>query len=191
MYKSIPKVSKFLLLSSLIAIGTIFSFTFAQNLITVPFNNGFVGNNGGSNNAPNSYYLSGTGGLGWSNAQFAQNSNTNVFVAQGNDIIGMVLITDNNGVEHTINGFIKWRTPSGNNPHTLCFQPATGTNVTLATNSFNGSSTYTITDTKYIGLTFNGSTLTISPVPGTVTGNAATNGLLDLLNSYLASFPTI
>jgi len=87
-----------------------FSFTHvkSQNLITVPFANGFVGDNGGSNSALNCYYHSGTGGLGFTNVQFAQNSTSTLFTAQGNDIIGMVLITDNSGVEHTINGFINW-----------------------------------------------------------------------------------
>jgi gliding motility-associated-like protein len=164
----------------------------AQNLITVPFSNGFVGIEG-SNTATTAYYLSGnssSGGLGWSNIQFAQNSSSNQFVglAQGNDIPGMVLITDANGVEHTINGFIKWRTPSGNSPHTMVFQPSTGTNVTLETNTTLAPANYTINDTKYIGLTFNGSTLVITPIPGTVSGNAATNGLLDTLNEYLATF---
>ena len=168
-----------------------FEFLYSQNLISVPFNNGFVGNNTGNNSSSNAYYLSGGLGLGWTNVQFAQNSSGNVFVAQGNDIIGMVLITDANGVEHTINGFIKWRTPSGNSPNTPVFQPATGTNITLATNGFNGASTYLINDTRYIGLTFNGTILDISPVPGTVTGNAATNGLLELLNDYLASLTKI
>ncbi|MFM8596665.1 MAG: beta strand repeat-containing protein, partial [Flavobacteriales bacterium] len=186
MQTTILSRSKQLLLS--IFFASVSFLAFSQNLITVPFSNGFVGDNGGSNNATNCYYHSGTGGLGWTNVQFAQNSTSTIFTAQGNDIIGMVLITDNSGVEHTINGFIKWRSPSGNNPYVMVFQPSTGTSATLATNSFNGSSTYTITDTKYIGLVFNGNTLTISPVPGTVTGNAATNGLLDALNAYLATF---
>ena len=162
----------------------------SQNLITVPFSNGFVGNNTANNVSSNSFYLSGVSGLGWTNIQFAQNSSSNIFVAQGNDIIGMVLITDNNGVEHTVNGFVKWRAPSGS-VTTLCFQPQTGTNLTLATNGNNGSATYNITDTKYIGLTFNGQTLTIPQSgnsAGEVTGNAATSGLLDLLNNYLATF---
>jgi gliding motility-associated-like protein len=189
MQTSLLNRSKQLLLTFLFA--SISFLAVSQNLITVPFSNGFVGDNGGSNNATNCYYHSGTGGLGWTNVQFAQNSSTNIFTAQGNDIIGMVLITDNSGVEHTINGFIKWRSPSGNSPYVMVFEPATGTNTTLATNNFNGSSTYTITDTKYIGLVFNGNTLTISQVPGTVTGNAATNGLLDELNAYLATFPKL
>ncbi|MFM7770018.1 MAG: Calx-beta domain-containing protein, partial [Bacteroidota bacterium] len=162
--------------------------TQGQNLITVPFNNGFVGTNTGNNSASNCYYFSGVGGLGWTNVQFAQNSPTNIFVAQGNDIIGSVLITDANGVEWEIPGFIKWRTPSGGSPSTMVFAPNVGSSFTLATNGFNGASTYTITNGNYIGLTFNGQTLTINPVPGTVTGNAATNGLLDTLNNYLASF---
>jgi gliding motility-associated-like protein len=172
-----------------------FCFTFltgySQNLISVPFTNGFVGDNTANNSSSNAYYLSGGSGLGWSNIQFTQNSSSTIFVAQGNDIIGTVLITDSNGTEHSINGFIKWRTPSGNSPTTPVFEPQTGTNITFSTNSFNGSSTYTITDTKYIGLTFNGSSLSISPVPGTVSGNAATSGLLDTLNDYLALLPKI
>ena len=161
----------------------------AQNLITVPFNNGFVGNNTANNNSNNAYYTAGvTGvGLGWTNLQFTQNSTSNIFTAQGNDIIGSVLITDASGLEKTINGFIKWRATSGQ-VTTMCFQPEAGTNITLTTNGTNGSSTYTITDTKYIGFTFNGKTLIISGLPGTVSGNAATFGLLAELNAYLATF---
>jgi hypothetical protein len=125
--------------------------------------------------------------LGWTNLQFAQNSSASTFTTQGNDIIGSVLITDASGTEHTVNGFIKWRAPSGS-VTTMVFQPTSGTNITLATNGTNGAASYTITDTKYIGLTFNGQTLSISSVPGTVSGNAATNGLLDALNNYLATF---
>ena len=188
MQSNLLRFSKNLLVSILFAVIALS--VQAQNLITVPFNNGFVGNNTANNVSSNSFYLSGASGLGWTNVQFAQNSTSNIFVAQGNDIIGMVLITDNNGVEHTINGFVKWRAPSGS-VTTICFQPQTGTNLTLATNGYNGSSTYNITDTKYIGLTFNGQTLTIPQSgngAGEVTGNAATAGLLDLLNNYLATF---
>ena len=166
------------------------NFVNAQNTLSIPFGNGFVGINTGGNSSGSAYYLTGAQSLGWSNIQFAQNTNGNVFVAQGNDIIGFVKITDFNGVQHEIPGFIKWRTPSGNNPHTICFQPSPGT-FTLATNSFNGSAQYVIDDTKYIGLTKIGETLTISPVPGTVTGNAATSGLLDALNNILAGLPKL
>ncbi len=162
----------------------------AQNTISVPFGNGFVGDVAGNNSSSNSYYLTGGSGLGWSNIQFAQSTSSNIFVAQGNDIPGMVKITDYNGTEFSINGFIKWRTPSGGSPSTMVFQPSPGSYV-LATNGFNGSSQYTITENKYIGLTKLGQTLTISPVPGTVSGNAATTGLLDALNAVLQSLPQL
>lgn len=163
---------------------------FGQNIISVPFSNGFVGISSGNNSADSCYYLTGTQGLGWSNIQFTQTTNGNVFAAQGNDIPGEVIITDNLGVSHQILGFIKWRTPSGNNPHTMVFQPGPGTFI-LATNGFNGSSTYIIDQDNYIGFTKLGSTLSISPVPGTVTGNSSTSGLLDALNDILGDLPQL
>ena len=159
-----------------------------QNLLSVPFNNGFVGDNTANNVSSNSYYQS---NLGWTNIQFAQNSSGSTFVSQGNDIVGMVIITDNNGVEHTINGYVKWRAPSGT-VTSLVFSPTSS--VVLATNGSNGSATYTINSTKYIGLIFNGQTLTIPSSgsnAGKVSGNAATTGLLSELNNYLTAFPTL
>ena len=164
---------KFILIPLLLLVG----FTsFGQNLISVSFSNGFVGDNTGTNDASNAVYLN---SLGWSNIQFSQNSSGNLFTAQGNDVPGNVLITDNSNVQHSIPGFIKWRSPSGNNITTMVFQPSAS--ATLATNS----GTYSITTSKYIGLTFNGSTLTISG--GVVTGNAA--GVLGALNDYYTSQP--
>ena len=128
----------------------------AQNTISVPFSDGFVGDNAATNRSTNSKYLT---ALGWSNIQFTQNSPQFVFVAQGNDIPGTILITDNSGVEHGIPGFIKWRAPSGNPITTPVFQPTAG--ATLATNSSNGSATYSITTLSYIGLTYDGYTLNI------------------------------
>ncbi|MCR9173625.1 MAG: T9SS type A sorting domain-containing protein [bacterium] len=160
-------------------------FGFGQNTISVPFPNGFIGNNTGNNSASVTYYLNGAQGVGWHDIRFAQTTNSSIFTQQGNDIPGEVWITDSAGVKHEIPGFIKWRTPSGGNPHTMVFQPAPGTYI-LATNGYNGSPTYTLDDTKYIGLTKPGATLTISPIPGTVTGNSSTSGLLDALNDILA-----
>jgi gliding motility-associated-like protein len=154
------------------------SFTFslkAQNYIQVPFNSGFVGDNDGNNKSINTVTLS---SLGWGRAFFAQNSNSNIFVAQGNDIIGEVIL-EFQGVSYTIPGFVKWRAPSGT-VTTMVFQPNLTSNIVIPTST--GS--YTITNSKYIGLTFNGRTLTITG--GVVTGNAATSGLLTLLNDYLA-----
>ena len=187
MNKTLPflKYSKLLLI-------LIFSFFLstnlsAQNYITVPFSNGFVGNVNNNTSASNCYYHSGTGGLGWTNVQFAQNSSATIFTAQGNDIPGFAVITDNSNVVHTIPGFIKWRTNTGNVVECFVFQPTAS--ATLSTNGLNGSNSYTITSNHYIGLTKNGLTLTISPVPGPVTGNSA--GVLNDLNTYLGTFPTI
>ncbi|MEY4604257.1 MAG: hypothetical protein RIT43_1549 [Bacteroidota bacterium] len=158
----------------------------AQYQLSVPFNEGFVGDNTAQNVSSNSKYLT---SLGWSNIQFAQNSSATTFVSQGNDIVGFVLITDNNGVEHSIPGFVKWRAPSGT-VTALVFSPST--TVTLATNGSNGSSSYTVSATKYVGLIFNDQTLSIPSTgsnAGKVSGNAATTGLLDQLNTYLAAFP--
>lgn len=77
--------------------------TIGQNIISIPFNSGFVGDNTAQNVSSNSVYLS---SLGWSNIQFAQSTSGTTFTSQGNDIIGMIYITDANGVEHTINGFV-------------------------------------------------------------------------------------
>lgn len=158
---------------------------YSQNIISIPFSNGFVGDNVANNKSSNSYYLT---TLGWSNVQFVQNSPSGVFVAQGNDIIGTVLITDSSGTEVAIQGIVKWRAPSGSTITTPVFQPTTGTNVSLSTTNLG---TYTITDTKYIGLTYNGATLSISPEPGDVTGNAATTGILDSFNTYLGTLSKI
>jgi len=156
-----------------------------QNLISASFSEGFVGDNAANNKSTSAHYLT---EYGWSNFQFTQNSSTTQFqlvVSQGNDIAGNILITDNSNVQHSISGYVKWRAPSGS-VTTMVFVPY-GT-TTLATNT----GTYQINTTKYIGLTFNGSTLTIPTTGGNayeVTGNAATSGLLDALNSYYNAQP--
>gem|GEM_PF-5440196 len=151
----------------------------SQNTLAVPFSSGFVGDVSGNNSATNTVYLS---SLGCSGIYFTQNSSSTVFMAQGNDILGSIVLTDNAGIEHEIPGFVKWRAPSGT-PTCLVFSP-TGTTI-LSTNAGN----YTINSGKYIGIIFNGQTVNISS--GNISGNAASTGLLDVLNSYLSAFPTL
>ena len=159
----------------------------ALGQITVSFSGGFIGTNTGNNSSSPAYSFA---EMGWTNVQFTQNSPSNVFVAQGNDIIGTVLITDKNGVEHAIPGFVKWRTPSGNSPSTMVFSPsASDTLGTDNIGTFNSTS-YALSATSYVGLTFNGQSLSFSE-GGNVTGNAATSGLLDVLNDYLAAQPKL
>ena len=155
----------------------------AQYNLSVSFNDGFVGDNTANNSSTNAALLT---AKGWSFAQFTQNSTATIFTAQGNDIIGNVVLKDFNGTTYTIPGFIKWRSPSGNSPNTLIFSPDPSYSQALAVS---GGGTYTINSTKYIGLTFNGSSVPLSG--GVVNGNAATNGLLDALNAYLAASPKL
>ena len=66
---------------NVILIAWFFNFNVqAQNLVSVPFGNGFVGINAGNAVSNSSYYLTGAQDIGWSNLQFAQTTNSNVFV---------------------------------------------------------------------------------------------------------------
>lgn len=156
------------------------SLCFAQNTVAVPYTSGFVGDNTGNNTCGNTVFMS---SLGWTNFQFAQQTSGTVFVAQGNDVPGFVQITDYAGVEHTIQGSIKWRTTTGSTSTSVVFAPAITANAVLTTNTGN----YTISSAKYIGMIFNGYSITING--GNVSGNAA--GALDALNNYLVLLPDI
>jgi len=85
-FQSLKNITGILLL-------TLGSHIYAQNIISVPFNDGFVGDNAGVNKSDNSIKFS---THNWRKVQFVQNSSSNEFVevAQGNDIPGSVFITD-------------------------------------------------------------------------------------------------
>ncbi|WP_459483812.1 beta strand repeat-containing protein [Aquirufa nivalisilvae] len=87
---------------------------------------------------------------------------------------------------HSIAGFMNWRETNGSTIRTMVFYPSTGTNEVITINS--GS--YTITDTKALGLTLNGQILNMSA--GVITGNAATvSQMLTSLNDYLNAQPKL
>ncbi|WP_269013455.1 putative Ig domain-containing protein [Aquirufa nivalisilvae] len=87
---------------------------------------------------------------------------------------------------HSIAGFMNWRETNGSTIRTMVFYPSTGTNEVITINS--GS--YTITDTKALGLTLNGQILNMSA--GVITGNAATVAqMLTSLNDYLNAQPKL
>ncbi|WUR13369.1 Calx-beta domain-containing protein [[Empedobacter] haloabium] len=161
----------------------------AVTTVSVSFANGFFGNASKSNESSSTSYLT---SLGWSNLQFQQATNNGQFGgSQGNDYSGTIIVTDALGVVHRINGVINWRAPSGD-VSTIVFY-ATGAPETLAKA---GGGTVTVDPWtganndphSYIGLTFNGQSLTIGN-DGTVSGNAATQGLLASLNTYLNNQP--
>lgn len=164
-------------------------FTFAQSTISVPFNVGFIGNYTGTNQATSVYRLS---SLGIQNVRFTQVSSTGQFTAQGNDVPGNLILVDNNGVQHVIEGLANWRMTTNGNTVALGFIPAINTNLSIATNGVNTSSTYTIKGSNVaspyttIGLIFNNSTLTFNN-GDSISGNAAAGSVLTALNSYLTA----
>lgn len=163
----------------------------AITIVSVSFSNGFIGDMTKTNESSNSSYLT---ALGWSNFQFQQATDSGQFGgSQGNDLSGTILITDAAGIQHAIDGVINWRAPSGS-VSTLVFY-ATGTDTHVLATSGGGSMTIDPNTEangdphNFIGLTFNGQSLAI--VDGTVSGNAATKGLLASLNEYLAGQPQL
>lgn len=186
MKRLVTSRGRFFVLALALALGFTMQSALGQNILSVPFSNGFVGLNTGNNSAGTCYY---TNSLGFTNLQFVQNSTSTVFVEQGNDIVGSVVFYDAAGTYRSIPGFVKWRAPSGT-VTTMVFRPSSATPTAVSTNGSNGSSTYSLSASNYIGLTFNGKTLSIGG-SGSVTGNAATNGLLQELNLYLQNLPAI
>ncbi|MEY5034888.1 MAG: hypothetical protein RL447_1266, partial [Bacteroidota bacterium] len=154
--------------------------SFAQVEVKVVFLRGFVGTKGSSNNSVVNIRNFST--LGVSRAYFVQNNPTEEFVAQGNDIPGILRLKflDNSIVD--INGAINWRGPSGNDIQYFGFIPAT--TVTPVVVNLPGGGTYTLDNTSNYGLFKNSSTLSYADASD-VSGNAATNGLLEALNAYL------
>ena len=67
--RAIRKFQSKLKLTVFILSFFLFSYSSAQFYLTVPFNNGFVGDNSGSNSSTQAYYTNGGVGvgLGWTN----------------------------------------------------------------------------------------------------------------------------
>ncbi|MHA8070060.1 Calx-beta domain-containing protein [Aquirufa ecclesiirivi] len=152
--------------------------------VSVSFNQGFIGLN--TNNQPAATGAFAVSGSGITKLSFGQNSSGTSFELQGNDLPGFVTFTDNNGVKHSISGFLNWRETQGSTIRTIVFRPATGTNVTIATNT----GTYNVLSTSAIGLTFNGQILNMTA--GEISGNAATPAqMLTSLNNYLNLQPKL
>lgn len=82
---------------------------FAQNYLSVPFNSGFIGRVG--NNSQKADNIQSFSTLGLSNAYFIQNSSSNSFEVQGNDITGTVRLVSITGEVLDIHRFgwgISW-----------------------------------------------------------------------------------
>lgn len=153
---------------------------FAQ--VSVPFTKGFIGTVGSSNNAANNIKTFAT--LGITRASFYQNSAGFTFAAQGNDIPGGVRLQLSSGQVIEIEGAINWRHTAGSTLYSFGFIPAQ--TITPVTITYGAGSTYTINNTSNFGLELIGAAYNYIDNTN-ISGNAATNGLLDALNAYLAS----
>ena len=157
------------------------NFSIAQVEVKVVFLRGFAGTKGSSNNSVLNIRNFST--MGVSRAYFVQNNPTELFIAQGNDIPGVLRLKFSNNSTVDINGAINWRGPSGNNIEYFGFIPSPS--VTPVVVNLVGGGTITLNNTSNYGLFKNSSTLTYADATN-VSGNAATGGILDALNSYLS-----
>ena len=124
-YRRIEKFA-FMKLFSLIFVATLALFgsvlTARADLISVPFQEGFVGQIGSSNRQATNVLRFST--LGISSSVVQQNSSTNVFESPtGNDI--PVTLVLNSGIDTlSIPGNISWKIKQGNNLQVFGFTPS-------------------------------------------------------------------
>ena len=154
----------------------------AQNIITVPFVDGFIGVQG--SNPQTAQNVQNFSTLGVEVAYFQQNSSGAIFEVQGNDIVGtVILVSSVTGQTMDVPGAIVWRVTSMGNIEVIGFIPDPANPITNLSDI--GLASYAIDANSNFGLRLNSSTFPI--VDGTnISGNAATTGLLDALNAYLA-----
>jgi hypothetical protein len=103
----------------------ILSFTISTSQaveVSVPFQVGFIGTTG--QNSGKADVIKTFSTLGINRAFFVQNSTTNTFQLQGNDISGFVRLQLNNGQLIDIPGAIVWRITSGSTLECFGFIPA-------------------------------------------------------------------
>lgn len=157
----------------------------AQNLISVPFTNGFIGTRGSSAGTANNVLTFAT--LGISRIFFIQNSSTNQFELQGNDIPGTLRIVRTSGSTIDMPASANWRNSSGTT-YLLGILPRPASPVTL---TYSGGSIQ-ITDGSVSGgssvggyiASYTGAVLTDG---ASTSGNAAQSQVLSGLNSYLTT----
>ena len=152
----------------------------AQNIISVPFTNGFIGTQGTSSNKSVSILTFTT--LEIARILFIQNSPSGVFVSQGNDVIGTVRIVRTNGATVDIPAVANWRVTTGGAVDLIGFLPQPTSPVRLA---YGVSGQFIdITDgVSNLGGYLVGYSGSFPTDGGTVNGNAAP--VVGDLNAYL------
>lgn len=160
--------------------------TIGQQVI-LSFYDGFLGDQDGNGCVS----CTNTSTLGITNLRFGQISDTGQFTAQGNDIVGYVTFTDADDVEHEIEGNIQYRITNGSTLRAFGFVPTNANPVTIATETttLTPSGTFEIfgiddPNASTFGFIVTGQEIILNNED--IKGNAATSGLVDELNIYLA-----
>lgn len=155
--------------------------TAAADTLSLPFPQGFVGTRGANSGQANAIRNFAT--LGVSKASFIQTSDSGAFGGtQGNDLSGTLRLVFNSGRIIDVPGAVNWRITQGSTLHYFGFIPAPGVATHVIT--YGSNQQYTLNANSNYGLRKIGSPQ--SYADGTnVSGNAATSGLVALLNHYL------
>jgi hypothetical protein len=159
----------------------------AQNQVSVPFTNGFIGTRGSSAGSAEGVKTFAT--LGIARLFFIQSSSTNQFELQGNDIPGTLRIVRTNGTTIDMPASANWRMNSGSHTDLVGILPRPTSPVAL---SYGAGSTLTITDGANTGGTSIGGYVAgyagaVATDGSNQSGNAAKSQLLDGMNDYLAT----
>ena len=158
----------------------------AQNILSVPFNNGFIGATG--SNAGQSNNVQSLASYGIARIFFIQNSTTSSFQIQGNDIAGTIRFVGTNGTTLDIPGAAVWRQNNGATTYLVGFVPQITGSLTW---NYGSGQTLTITNGETTGGTNIGAYFNSYAGPfstsGNESGNAAKSGVLNGLNQYLGT----
>lgn len=153
------------------------------DVVSVPFNEGFVGTVG--KNAQKANNIITFDDLGFTVALVQQNSTSGVFESvQGNDVPADLVLTKGS-VVYTISGTITWKMKSGSNLEVFGFIPSSSAATYII--SYSGG-TYTLDSTSNYGLVEVEETLAaLGIATGDDVSGSADSSTLTQLNAYLAT----
>ena len=154
--------------------------------VSVGFENGFVGEY--SNNAHQPVSIKTFTTLGIRNVTISQQTNNGAFGgSQGNDYSVTVTVLFSNGSTSTFPAAVNWRDTQGSTIHGIGLTVDAGVNDGITYSVRNGfSKTYLL---QFVGSNRAYADTATNADSNVVSGNAATNGLLDALNAYRTTAP--
>jgi hypothetical protein len=153
------------------------------DVVSVPFNEGFVGTVG--TNAQKANNIITFADIGFTVALVQQNSTSGVFESvQGNDVPADLVITKGS-VVYTISGTITWKMKSGSNLEVFGFIPSSSAATYIISHS---GGTYTLDSTSNYGLVeVEESLAALGIATGDDVTGSADSSTLTQLNAYLAT----